>query len=129
MAENAPPGTNGANGTSDAARGQPYYEKLRRDLRDAIQKKRILDQNMANLEDTIYKIESSYLEEASAGNIIKGFDSYIKGSTGGIAGGTGGGTATRRKATISDADRIFSRSSASFNNVRWMRLRLMVDRG
>jgi chromatin modification-related protein EAF6 len=45
MAENAPLGS--ANATSDAAsRGMPYYERLRRDLRESLQKKRILDNNL-----------------------------------------------------------------------------------
>ena len=45
MAENAPPGS--ANAASDAAsRGMPYYERLRRDLRESLQKKRILDNNL-----------------------------------------------------------------------------------
>jgi chromatin modification-related protein EAF6 len=65
------------------------------------------------LEDEILKAETTYLEETSTGNIIKGFDNYIKGTTTTAAAG-GAGTATRRKAPISDADRIFSRSSTSF---------------
>ncbi|GAQ04615.1 chromatin modification-related protein EAF6 [Aspergillus lentulus] len=102
-------------------RGLPYYEKLRRDLRDALQKKRLMDKSMAQLEDQIFRFEQSYLEETTAGNIIKGFDNYIKGSgssTGlgasgiALAGGMGG--AARRKAQVTDADRVFSRSSASF---------------
>ncbi|KAF2013312.1 NuA4-domain-containing protein [Aaosphaeria arxii CBS 175.79] len=94
----------------------PYYERLRRDLREALQKKRLIDNNLAQLEENILRNESSYLEETTAGNIIKGFDNYIKGaSTTTTAGGAG--TATRRKGTISDADRIFSRSSTSFMRV------------
>jgi chromatin modification-related protein EAF6 len=47
MAENVPPGSAGKAATTDStARGLPYYEKLRRDLRDTIQKKRILDKNI-----------------------------------------------------------------------------------
>ncbi|KAF4213810.1 hypothetical protein CNMCM8980_005951 [Aspergillus fumigatiaffinis] len=102
-------------------RGLPYYEKLRRDLRDALQKKRLMDKSMAQLEDQIFRFEQSYLEETTAGNIIKGFDNYIKGSgssTGlgasGIALTGGMGGAARRKAQVTDADRVFSRSSASF---------------
>lgn len=50
MTENAPPGS--ANAASDAAsRGMPYYERLRRDLRESLQKKRILDNNLVRTED------------------------------------------------------------------------------
>jgi chromatin modification-related protein EAF6 len=51
MAENVPPGSTAkASATTDStARGLPYYEKLRRDLRDTIQKKRILDKNIVCL--------------------------------------------------------------------------------
>ncbi|KAL4795499.1 histone acetyltransferase subunit NuA4-domain-containing protein [Aspergillus venezuelensis] len=119
--ENAPPER--ANPDQPANRGLPYYEKLRRELRDTLQKKRLMDKSMAQLEDQIYRFEQSYLEETTAGNIIKGFDNYIKGSStgssvgaGGIisVGGGGGGTSSRRKAAVTDGDRVFSRSSASF---------------
>ena len=39
MAENIPP-------AADNTRGVPYYEKLKRDLRDTLVKKRLLDKNM-----------------------------------------------------------------------------------
>jgi len=114
MSENIPPNAHTAN--SDATRGIPYYEKLKRDLREIIQKKRLLDKNMAALEEQIYRLEGSYLEESAAGNIIKGFDNYIKGSSaaGATAGTVSGGTSIRRKGTVLDHDRVFSRSSASF---------------
>ncbi|KIV99550.1 uncharacterized protein PV09_08850 [Verruconis gallopava] len=111
MAENAPPPTSTSSG--DSSRGMPYYEKLRRDLRETLQKKRALDASIMNLEDNIYRLETQYLEETTAGNIIKGFDNYIKGTTSSTTAG-GAGTASRRKGGITDADRIFSRSSASF---------------
>ncbi|KAK4869887.1 hypothetical protein LT330_005611 [Penicillium expansum] len=103
-----------------ASRGLPYYEKLRRELRDTLQKKRLMDKSMAQLEDQIFRFEQSYLEETTAGNIIKGFDNYIKGSASGsslgAAGlGLGGSMAgSRRKAQVTESDRVFSRSSASY---------------
>ncbi|KAK2772818.1 hypothetical protein FQN53_004423 [Emmonsiellopsis sp. PD_33] len=139
MAENIPPATVAANGANGGAagpgtaeqiqsRGLPYYEKLRRELRETLQKKRVMDKNMAALEESIYRFEQSYLEETGAGNIIKGFDNYIKGSSGGSGigagsslgsmtaggGGGGGGPTTRRKTQVQDSDRVFSKSSASF---------------
>ena len=118
--------------TDNTTRGIPYYEKLKRDLRETLHKKQALDKSIATLEDQIYRIEASYLEETSAaGNIIKGFDNYIKGSAlsgsvsagagaggvgGGGAGGGGGGTSTRRKG-VTEQDRVFSRSSCSYMRV------------
>lgn len=121
MTENIPPAGNSNFQSSDAqTRGLPYYEKLKKDLREILTKKRQLDKTMAALEDQIFRCETSYLEETTAGNIIKGFDNYVKGttaagtaSTGGGGGGGGGGTSTRRKAG-QDLDRVFSRSSTSF---------------
>ena len=43
MAENVDPKLSAS---SDAARGLPYYEKLRKDLRETLQKKRTLDKNI-----------------------------------------------------------------------------------
>ncbi|KAF1942571.1 NuA4-domain-containing protein [Clathrospora elynae] len=113
MAENAPPGSASNTGASDSSRGLPYYERLRRDLRESLNKKRLIDNNLLQLEDNILRVETQYLEETSAGNIIKGFDNYIKGAATTTT-TSGAGTATRRKAPISDIDRIFSRSSTSF---------------
>jgi len=44
MAENVPPSAGSA--SADATRGLPYYEKLKRDLRETLQKKRALDKSM-----------------------------------------------------------------------------------
>ncbi|KAI9891011.1 MAG: hypothetical protein M1814_003362 [Vezdaea aestivalis] len=112
MAENVP---GPANANSDASRGLPYYEQLKESLRQLIAKKRALDRNSTLLEERIYKFEGHYLEETSSGgNIIKGFDNYIKGSSG--TSGTGGAGTSRKKTTVSDGDRVFSRSSSSFNS-------------
>ncbi|KAJ5153385.1 uncharacterized protein N7482_009863 [Penicillium canariense] len=112
-APNAPSDQTAAN------RGLPYYEKLRRELRDTIQKKRLMDKSMAQLEDQIFRFEQTYLEETTAGNIIKGFDNYIKGSSSGSSLGASGlslgsGLGGRRKAQVTESDRVFSRSSASY---------------
>lgn len=53
-------------------------------------------------EDNIYKAETAYLEDTQNGNIIKGFDNYIKGGV------------TRRKTALNDTDRIFSLSSLTY---------------
>jgi len=77
------------------------------------------------IEDQIYRQETAYLEETSAaGNIVKGFDNYIKASavssSANSAGGTisgsavGGMGAARRKAPVNEADRVFSKSSIGY---------------
>ncbi|KAI4288537.1 MAG: hypothetical protein L6R35_002188, partial [Caloplaca aegaea] len=71
MSENNPPPTTTTTTTATATgttsdtntRGIPYYEKLKRDLRETLQRKRLLDKNMVTLEDQIYRFEAAYLEE------------------------------------------------------------------
>ena len=47
MTENAPP-ANANNAGSDNSRGMPYYERLRRDLRESLNKKRLIDNNLVS---------------------------------------------------------------------------------
>jgi len=110
----------------DASRGRPYYDKLRKDLKETLEKKRELNKNMANLEATIARAEHTYLEETSAaGNIIKGFDNYIKASAG-AGSSAAASTATRRKGGVNDQDKIFSNSSVSWNAVCRVENRLFI---
>jgi chromatin modification-related protein EAF6 len=62
------------------------------------------------LDDQIFKKEGEYLEDTPHGNILTGFDNYIKGSS-----GTAG--STRRRAGVTEQDRVFSRSSIRFNDI------------
>lgn len=120
MAENVPPGSASANTPADQP-GRPYYESLRSNLRTTLEKKRRLDADLADLEDRIYKAEGAYLEEtSSSGNIVRGFDGWVKGVALG-AGGRGGGD-DRRRGRIRDDDRVFSRSSVSWMKVRQVSL-------
>lgn len=93
--------------------GRPYYESLRTTLRGTLDKKRKLDDQLAALEDQIFKLEGAYLEETSnSGNIVRGFDGWVKGVS------VGGRSADdRRRGRIREEDRVFSRSS-----VGWMRV-------
>jgi len=64
-----------------------------------------LDQ--AQIELSIYNLETSYLTDtASSGNIIHGFDGYLKPTQ---------GAAARRKHEIGDGDRWFSSSSGTWS--------------
>lgn len=104
MAENVPPA--GANGDVP---GQPFYEKTRQHLKELLHKRRILERSLAAQEDAIYKKETEYLEETPSGNIITGFESYTKGTSSTAPNGA------RRKGGISESNRVFSRSSTSYN--------------
>ncbi|TKA83904.1 hypothetical protein B0A55_00099 [Friedmanniomyces simplex] len=109
MAENIAPVTATAASTADQP-GRPYYESLRTTLRQTLEKKRKLDESLAAIEDQIFKVEGSYLEETTnSGNIVRGFDGWVKGVQ---VGGRGGGGDDRRRGRVRDEDRIFSRSSA-----------------
>lgn len=120
MAENIPPASStsaqnqqtSSTATADQP-GRPYYESLRSSLRQTLEKKRKLDEQLSALEDNIFKMESAYLEEtAASGNIVRGFDGWVKG----VSVGSGRGEPVR-KGRVRDEERVFSRGSVS-----WMRV-------
>jgi len=115
MTENIPPSTTAtATATADQP-GRPYYESLRTALRQTLEKKRKLDEQLSAIEDSIFKTEGAYLEEtANSGNIIKGFDGWVKGVQ------LGNRVDDRRRGRFKEDDRMFSRSSVS-----WMRVCLL----
>lgn len=81
-----------------------HYETARKELRDLLARKKQADKDLATLESQIYKLEGSYLEDTQqGGNIVRGFDGYIKGVT------------NNRKSHFSESDRLFSLSSVSYS--------------
>ncbi|KAL2127820.1 hypothetical protein VTI74DRAFT_10121 [Chaetomium olivicolor] len=114
MTDNALSGAAGAkpNGTSDATAasaqaGIPFYEKQRQHLKELITRRRMLEKKLAVQEEQILIKETEYLESTPSGNIIIGFDNYTK--------GTSSAAAQRRKTGLADQNRVFSRSSVSYN--------------
>ncbi|KAM7205805.1 NuA4 domain containing protein [Naviculisporaceae sp. PSN 640] len=97
----------GNNTAAGAGGGIPYYEKQRQHLKELINRKRTLEKKIVTLEESIYSKETDYLENTPGGNIITGFDNYTK--------GTSNAAAQRRKTGLTDANRVFSRSSVSYN--------------
>lgn len=79
------------------------------ELEAAQRKKRAIDSTLANLETSIWAFEGSYLDEtaASGGNIIKGFDNYLKPPA----------NSNKKKNEATEADRLFSASSVTFQQV------------
>lgn len=107
MSENVPPASAAA-GTNGDVPGQPFYDKARQHLKDLLQKKRMLERSLALQEDSIFKKETDYLEDTPSGNIITGFEAYTKGSGSSAPG-------QRRRAAVQESNRVFSRSSISYN--------------
>lgn len=66
----------------------------------------MLTSSQAQLEESIASKESAYLDSTPTGNIITGFDNYMK--------GTSGAAAQRRRAGPMEQNRVFSRSSVSY---------------
>ncbi|KAI1345168.1 histone acetyltransferase subunit NuA4-domain-containing protein [Xylariaceae sp. FL0016] len=107
MAENVQPA--GAPGASTNG-GQPniaHYEKQRQHLKELLNNRRLIERQLAMQEQNILTKETEYLESTPYGNIITGFDGYIKGSS--------SAAAQRKRTGQLDQNRVFSRSSISYN--------------
>ncbi|KAG8752877.1 hypothetical protein FRC11_007921 [Ceratobasidium sp. 423] len=91
---------------STEAEGKALYESARKDLVNALVKRKEIDKQLAALESQIYTFEGNYLTETtnSGGNIIQGFENYLKHPN----------AANRKKYEITDGDRIFSNSSSTY---------------
>ncbi|CAN6669147.1 hypothetical protein TRVA0_041S00738 [Trichomonascus vanleenenianus] len=88
--------------SKDRAAQTAEYEKMRKSLKELINKKRTLDKNLNSLEEEIYRTEGSYLEDTQNGNAVRGFDNYMKSNP------------NKRRMTFTNQDRMFSLSSAVF---------------
>ncbi|EGX92031.1 Histone H4 acetyltransferase, NuA4 complex, Eaf6 [Cordyceps militaris CM01] len=82
------------------------YKKSQARVRELVEKRRLLERRLSQVEDGIAQKESAYLENTPSGNIITGFDNYMKGIS--------GAAAQRRKTGPMDLNRVFSRSSISY---------------
>ncbi|ONH68552.1 Chromatin modification-related protein EAF6 [Cyberlindnera fabianii] len=86
------------------------YEALKKQLQQAILKKKTLDKQLTNIEEEIYARETTYLSEPSGGNIVRGLEALTKGNPSSSA----GGSALKKRPLFTDDDRIFSLSSHTF---------------
>ncbi|TFY83110.1 hypothetical protein EWM64_g914 [Hericium alpestre] len=90
-------------GPAPSAEDKTRYEAAKKELIQALGKKRNLDKQL--IEFQIYNLEGAYLVETAAhsgGNIIHGFDGYLK------------NPGTKKKYELNDNDRLFSTSSLTF---------------
>lgn len=98
-----------AHGSLDEATER--YDTVKAKLKEGLERKRKTDQALTDLESQIYLYEGSYLSSTaqSGGNVIRGFDAYLKTGAASV-------TSTRAAAapTVSNDDRLFSTSSATY---------------
>jgi len=90
-----------------SAQAREIYVKTKQELTEALAKKRELDKQLMQCEVNIYNFESAYLTETAGtggGNIIQGFEAYLKNQN-----------VNKRRAEITEGDRMFSFSSSTCN--------------
>jgi len=101
------------------------YLALKNSLKAGVAKKRLIDRTLTDIESQLWIFEGSYLAATAAagGNIVKGFDNYLKASASGTSGSTyrsSGNTsashaiASGSVADVPNEDRMFSLSSATY---------------
>ncbi|KAI2640544.1 NuA4-domain-containing protein [Hypomontagnella submonticulosa] len=105
MTDNAQPGA-AANGDRQA--GLTEYNKQRQNLRELMVKRKQTERQLAQVEQSIIDLEAKYLSNTRSGNIVKGFDNYIKGTS---------SAAQRKQGELKEEDHIWSRSSISYNSL------------
>ncbi|KAI0482834.1 histone acetyltransferase subunit NuA4-domain-containing protein [Xylariaceae sp. FL0804] len=116
MAENVQPAPNaGGGGANGDQAGVAHYDKQRQYLRELLHNRKALEKQLQLQEQNILQKETEYLESTPYGNIITGFDGYIKGSS--------SAAAQRKRTGQLDQNRVFSRSSLSYNQLH---VRLLV---
>jgi len=81
------------------------YEKLKKQLQQAILKKKALDKQVTQIEEEIFQKETIYLSESNNSNIVRGFDNLNKSANNNV---------NKKKLVFTDDDRIFSLSSYTF---------------
>ncbi|CAO3634740.1 unnamed protein product [Mucor hiemalis] len=82
------------------------YEEAKIELLGLLGRKKQVDQNLINLEHSIYLFEGSYLEDTQQnGNIIRGFEGYLTNRQ------------DRKRPKFTELDRLFSLSSSTYQKV------------
>ncbi|CCH45339.1 hypothetical protein BN7_4921 [Wickerhamomyces ciferrii] len=82
------------------------YEKLKKQLQQAILKKKSLDKQITQIEEDIFQKETMYLSESHNSNIVRGFESLNKLNQ--------SSNVNKKKLVFTDDDRVFSLSSHTF---------------
>ncbi|KAJ1644439.1 Chromatin modification- protein meaf6 [Coemansia asiatica] len=104
------------NGKSSGGEGKVTKKMLKeaeQELFQLLLKKKQLDRSLIETESAIFDFETSYFENSGfEGNIVHGFEGYLASRN----------SEQRRQQHFSDADRIFSQSSATFKKAQEARI-------
>ncbi|KAJ2808604.1 chromatin modification- protein eaf6 [Coemansia guatemalensis] len=124
--DNKETSTTNANGkASKAAPGNKAEGKVTKkmlketeqELYQLLLKKKQSDRNLVDAEAAIYDFETSYFESSGhEGNVVFGFEGYLN-----------TGRHERRQMHFTEADRIFSQSSATFKKAQEAKIAAMLD--
>jgi len=83
-----------------------FLAQPRQELEDLLNRKALVDDQIANIERQIYYLEGSYLEEtATQGNVLRGFDGYLTARAAGV---------DKKKGRFKETERLFSLSSSTY---------------
>lgn len=78
-----------------------------RSTEELLEKKKEVEEEIKRIEDQIYNLETSYLEETwFIGNVVKGFEGFLSNRS-------RSSTSHMKKSKYKDTDRLFSNSSAN----------------
>ena len=90
-------------GQSQAAYSLHDLAKVEEELQQLLAQKQALNKNLQNIENSLYNLETSYIEDSTYGNIIKGYDAFLNART-----------LQSRRQRPTEQERIFSRSSVNY---------------
>ncbi|KAJ2081544.1 chromatin modification- protein eaf6 [Coemansia sp. RSA 988] len=112
--------TNTTNVKGNKAEGKVTKKMLKeaeQELFQLLLKKKQSDRNLIDAETAIYDFETSYFENSGQeGNVVFGFEGYLN-----------TGRHERRQIHFTEADRIFSQSSATFKKAQEAKIAAMLD--
>ncbi|KAJ2159405.1 Chromatin modification- protein meaf6 [Coemansia sp. RSA 552] len=112
QAKSTPEGKGGTSNGKGAKEGKVTKKMLKeaeQELFQLLLKKKQADRNLIDAEGAIYDFETSYFEHSGQeGNIVRGFEGYLN----------TGRHERRQQLHFTDADRIFSQSSATFKKAQ-----------
>lgn len=76
---------------------------IERELEEMLTKRSSLIKNLESIENSLYNLETAYIEETQYGNIIRGYEGFLSART----------PASRRQ-RATDSERIFTSSSVTY---------------